>query len=294
MGERLFDRLCQVIIQDRKLDGLSVDFRIDRSLEPAQNTADISVYNLSEDTRKHLSGVKTGVVCKINAGYKGPSPTSPATNAALSSIGIVGDSGEPPLIFLGSLRQLTHLRDGPDWITRISSGDGDEQRKAPVSFSLGPGTSFQAAVKKVIDSMKVGVGNAAQAILQGKFQDVGAVFVEGVTVHGNGGDELRRLLRSAELDYSIQNGELQVLPIGKALATTAVKLSPATGLVGSPEVGAKGKIKFRSLMNAQIYPGRKVLIDSASVSGVFRCDRAVYIGQTRGNDWYVDGEGSPI
>jgi len=142
--------------------------------------------------------------------------------------------------------------------------------------------------------MKVGIGNTAQAILQGKFPEVGSTFVNGLVVHGNAGDELRRLLSSAQMEYSIQNGQIQVLPLGKALNATAIKLTPATGLVGSPELGAGGKVKVRSLMNAQIYPGRKIQIQSDAIDAFFRVDRAVYLGDTHGNDWYVDCEGSPL
>ena len=288
---KLFDRVCKITVQDRELHDLDVEFRIDRSLDPSQNTADIVVYNLSKDTRKHLSQVKGGVVVKLLAGYNGPALT-PESASALSEIGIE-DNSEPALIFLGKLRELTHMRDGADWITRISSGDGDEQRKQPVSFSLGPGADFNTAVNKIIKEMGVGIGNAAQAILQGRFKDAGSQFTGGVVVHGNSGEELRKMLASAQLDYSIQNGQLQVLPKGKALNTNAVLLNGQTGLVGSPEVGAKGKLKFRSLLNAQIYPGRKVRVESESVEGFYRVDRAVYIGQRAGNDWYVDCEAAP-
>lgn len=280
---RLFDRLCQITVQDKKLVDLDVEFRVDRSLQPSQNTADFSIYNLSKDTRKHLSDVKGGVVVQLFAGYKSGNPLGAQTAVSES----------PPLIFLGKLRELTHLRDSADWITKVSSGDGDEKTKHPISFSLGPGTDLQSAVTKIVKDMGVGIGNSAQMILKGKFKDAGTQFAEGVVIHGNSGEELRKLLKSAGLEHSVQNGQLQVLEQGKALNTTAVKLSPSTGLIGSPEVGGKAKLKARSLMNAQIFPGRLLQIESESIQGFFRVDRAVYVGQRSGADWYVDIEASP-
>jgi hypothetical protein len=292
MANKSFNRSCRVVVQDKLLKGLDVEFRIDRSLKAAQNTAEITIFNLSEENRKYIQGLKTAIV-QLQAGYAGPSPISPATASALSAIGVV-PSGDPPLIFLGELREINNLREGADWITKISSGDGDEQRKSPVSFSLGPGADFQSAVKKVIQEMGVGVGNSLRSISQGRFADAGNQFIEGLTVHGNGGDELRKLLQSAEMEYSIQNGALQVLPLGKTLNSNAVLLSPKTGLIGSPEMDIKGTLKFRSLLNAEISPGKKVKIESAAVDGFFRVERAVYLGQTRGNDWYVDCEGKAV
>ncbi len=278
-------------VHDLLLKGIDVEFRIDRSLQANQNTADLTVYNLNPDNRKRLAALKT-VTIEIKAGYKGPSPVDPASDPLRD---LTGESPEDPaLIFRGSLREVTNLREGADWLTRISSGDGDEARKSPVSFSLGPGASFEAATKKVIQGMGVGVGNALQSIKDGKFADASNQFVNGLTVHGNSAEELERLLKSAGMDYSIQNGDLQVLPEGKALNTSAVLLTPATGLIGSPERGDKGRLKFRSLMNAQIFPGRKVKIQTENLDNVFRVERAVYIGQTRGNDWYVDCEGRPV
>ena len=290
MGEQ-FNRYCDVTVQSKKLHGLDVEFRIDRSLKAAPNTCDISIYNLSADTRAFLSGVKGGVVVKISAGYAGKGPLGAEANAALGAIGLGED---PPILYLGSLRECTHLREGADIITRISSGDGDELRKTPVSFSLGPGVNFKSAVQKIIGGIKTGAGNALDALLKGDLSAAGNALTGGTVIEGFAGDELRRLLASANLEYSVQNGQLQILPIGKALGDVAVKLTPSTGLVGSPEVGAKGKLKFRALLNQQIYPGRRLQFDSLGVRGVYRCDRVVYLGQTRGNDWYADGEASPV
>jgi hypothetical protein len=106
-------------------------------------------------------------------------------------------------------------------------------------------------------------------------------------VHGNSGDELQKLLNSAGLEGSVQNGELQILPKGKPLNVLAVKLSPNTGLIGSPELGSKGVVKLVSLLNSEIYPGRKIQVLSESVTGFFRVEACSFIGQTSGNDWYT-------
>lgn len=286
-----FNRFCDVTVHDRLLKGLDVDFTITRSLDATANTAELVIYNLSEESRKHLAGQATdrGIVCKIDAGYR-EDPFAASVTAAL--VGVIPE--ESPQIFLGEMRQVTSVREGADWLTRLSAGDGDQLKNKRVSFSIGPGASFQSVVNKMVDGVKAGIKDSARALLRGEFAEVGKSLAEGFSVDGFVGDELPRVLRSGGLEYSVQNGEIQILPIGKALGDVAVKLTPTTGLVGSPEVGDKGKITVRCLLTSKVYPGRKIKVESQNVSGVYRCHTISYVGQTDGNDWYCDIEAEPI
>lgn len=270
----LFHRAATLNVQGKVLEGIDYEFRIDRSLSKHPNTADFTVYNLSEANRKYLQQCAPGCKVELHAGY--------ASDAVL------------PLIFLGELREVRTVRNGSDWQTEISSGDADEQKKRPVSFSLGPGTAFDNAVKKLTTEMGAKVGNLGAALRKGKFSDASKEFTNGLSVFGNGDQELDKLLRSGGLEHSWQNGELQVLPIGKALNTVAVTLDEGSGLIGSPESGEKGKVKFRSLLNADISPGRIVHVIARNLDVFVRTERAVYSGQIAGTDWYVDVEGSPL
>jgi hypothetical protein len=281
-----------LIVQDLRLSALDVDFRVERSLKPEQNKAEIKIYGLSREHRKHLASFKGGVVVELHAGYLGEDPTTP-------SIGEVQTTArtEPPLIFLGKLREVTVLRDGPEWTTIVTSGDGDGKDR-PIRFSLGPGAGLEAAVKRVVSEMKVGAGNIAKAIVgKGFTGGLGKQFVNGVTVEGPAGRELERLLRAANVDYSIQNGEIQALERGRPLATTAVQITRSHGLVGSPEIGRDKtgpKISARTFLNADLYPGRQVHVVSENVDSFYRVESVSYLGQTYGNDWYTDFEARPL
>jgi len=273
----LFKRAASLNVQGKVLVGLDFEFRVDRNLKPESNTADFSIYNLSPDNRKFLQAQKGGVIVEFRAGY--------ANDSTL------------PLIFLGQLREVTTVRDGADWTTQLSTGDGDKERKHPVGFSLGPGTSFDAAVKKSLSAMGLTASNITKDIATGHFGDASKQLVEGFTSFGFGGPELDRLLDSAGFEGSIQNGQIQILAKGSALNKSAVTLNQSTGLVGSPELGVDKNlpnIKARSLLNAEIYPGRLVHITSDNVDGFFRVERAAFSGQTAGGDWYVDLEGRPV
>ena len=285
----LRQRDYRLVIQDLELFGLDFEFSVKRSLSADQNTAEIVVYNLNADHRKHLATVPDGVVVKLQAGYLGPAPTRPSVSA-----GAPDAPADLPTIFLGRIREVTHLRAGPDWETHIGTGDGDGKDK-PIHFSLGPGASVEAAIRKVVGEMGIGIGNALQAINSAGFgAGLGKVFSGGVTVSGRGDKELERLLNSAGLEFSVQNGELQVLEKGKALNTPAIELTPANGLVGSPELGEKGTVKFRCFLSADVYPGRQVRLRTSQVDAYFRVETASYTGQWAGNDWYTDAECTPV
>jgi hypothetical protein len=270
----LFKRAASLNVHGKVLQGLDFEFRVDRSLKPEPSKSDFSIFNLAPDNRKYLQSQKGGVIVEFRAGY--------ASDTELA------------LIYLGQLREVTTVRDGADWTTQISTGDGDKERKHPVGFSLGPGTSFDAAVKKSLETMGLKANNITKDIAGGKFGDASKELVEGFSAFGFAGPELDRLLDSGGLEGSIQNGELQVLPKGQALNKSAVTLRESTGLVGSPELGDKGSVKCRSLLNGEIVPGRMIHVISTSVDNFFRCERVVYSGQTAGNDWYCDIEAKPV
>ena len=276
----LFPRASYLQVHTLVIRGLDIEFSVARSLKPEQNTAEVTIYNLSRENRKQLQEVPGDVVVKLHAGYLGPDPTTPT----------VGGNDAPildqvlPMIFLGKLRQISNVREGADWITRISSGDGDGKDR-PIAFSLGPGASLTDAIKRITGELQVGIGNAAQAIL-----GTSESFAGGVVAFGPGDKELERLLRSIGKEYSVQNGELQVLDKGRPVNTPAIEIRP----LGSPEIGTKGEVKARTFLTSQIYPGRQVRLVSESVSGYFRVETATYSGQTAGHDWFVDFEGKPV
>lgn len=265
-----FGRAWSLNASGKNIVGLDIEFRVERSLKATQNTAEFTIFNLSADTRKFLSEQKRGAIVEFRAGYKDQEPL--------------------PRLFLGDLRVVTSLREGADWRTEISNGDGDQKKKKPISFSLGPGTTFENAVKRIVSEMGATIGSTAALLAKGKFSDASKQFSDGFTAHGNGDEELRKLLSAGGLEHSYQNGEIQILEPNGDLANTAVLLKLGTGLVGSPEVGTKGAIKVRSLLNADIAPGRVVRVEAANVSGFYVVKKASYLGGTATNDWYTDAE----
>ena len=284
----LFQRAVEVNAAGKLLDGIDVEFTVNKSLKKEPNTGEITIYNLSEDSRRFISEQKRPVI-EIRAGYQKPG-VSEGIESALTAIGVEGDDS-PPLLFRGEMKEAVHKRQGPDWLTVLRSGDGAKARRANINQSFKGPVQIEKVLEKAADAMGVSVGNAIAAFKKGDFGGGVKEFFEGVTLSGNAGEELEKLLKSKGLQFSIQNEELQVLPRGGAVNSRAVLITPSTGLIGSPEPGEENRIKARSLLNPEIYPGRKVAIQSAAVDATYVVIQATYSGATNGADYAVEFEG---
>ena len=271
----LFGRTLRLTVDTLVVEHLDVEFTVAKSLQPEPNKAEIRIYNLNRSHREQLEQ-KDSVPVELFVGYEESEVAE-------------------GMIYKGSLRRPFSVLEAPDWVTTIRTGDSEKQvRSSRVNKSFSPGATFQALLDGAAEAMGVGLGNAKEAFSKGDFAGGAKTLFGGGVLQGLAHKEMQRLLRSANLEYSIQDGELQVMEIGKALQGTAQVLSPSTGLVGSPQFGTKGELKARCLLIPDVYPGRKVRVKSDRVDGFFRVEKAEYRGATRGDEWFVDIEGKEL
>jgi hypothetical protein len=99
---------------------------------------------------------------------------------------------------------------------------------------------------------------------------------------------LTALTRSAGLEWSIQDGNLQLLDRGKALAGTSLLLNSDTGLLDSPTVDNEGVLTAKMLMIPGVRCGGLVTIDAKRIKGTYRIEKATWSGDTSSTDWYVE------
>jgi hypothetical protein len=251
---------------------LRIAFKVERDRKPEPNKNECQIYNLSEESR---AAIKRGQLLTIDAGYP-------------DSFG---------QIFQGDVRTFSHVQVGADWITKIAAGDGEvAHRTARVSESFGPKTKVSAVLQKLCDAYGVKIGNASDMVkTKAKINE----YLRGKAIHGLVSEQLEKMLRENGLEYSIQDGALQVVEIGKAVNAPAVKLDPSCGLIGSPEIGEQGKdkktvIKMKSLMQPRIIPGRLIDLESKTHTGLVRADKVSHLGDTgKGSTpFYTEVEGS--
>lgn len=260
------------------IDGINVDFVIEKSLKPTEpNTCEIKLYNLAVKSRQSISG-EHALTVRLEAGYQG---------------------GVSQLYF-AEARSAWTTRDGSDFITHIESTDtiarptGLHKTRKPQPGSktgslyrvMGPKVPIAQAFQAIAQVLGVGEGNLLAALAN---NGLSLASVNGSAVLGNGARRLTDLCRSAGLEWSIQDGNLQILAIGEVLSTVkAIELSdnPNTGIVGSPSIDSQGSLAAETLLIPGIAPGVLVSMNTEFVTGGYRVEKCRYTGSTRDKEWY--------
>jgi hypothetical protein len=247
---------------------LRVAFRVDRTSQKEPSPAEITIWNLSKDSRAALESARLPV--ELSVGY----------------------SGQIFRIFSGDLLDASTQRQGVDLVTKLQLQDGaGRYRSARVNESLAPGTPLSAAIQAAATALGLPLGNLAAHLtnVRGTTQ----ALQKGFALVGSAQEQLTKLLKLAGYGWSIQDGQLQVLAPGEPAPGETVVLNADSGLVGSPERGQDGTVKARSLIVPGIAPGRLVIIDRAEEAITLKVERALHVGDSWASDWYTEIEGQP-
>lgn len=289
MSAPLFGRVYRLTLGSiAEVTALRVSFDVGRTTSSLPNAGQIQIWNLSENTRGRLTAHPGTAL--LEAGY----------------------GNELGTIFLGDVAMVKHDHQGPDWLTTLTAGDGEKALKtARVSLSFGPGTPYDQVLKVLAGNMGVGIGNMVTRALKGGIRDGGvSSFINGAALSGPTRDEIDRIVKAMGLEWSIQDGQLQLLAAGEIAGDqNGFLLTPRTGLIGSPQLGKakrdkkkgeKGEaaertiLRARSLLNPAMRPGGGVQIDSNQVDGIFRIERVKHNGDSHEGGWYSDIEATPV
>lgn len=265
----LFRRRYALVVGDIEVTGLDVAFSVERTLDRSPNRASVRVWNLSRERRDALERMD-GVRVRLEAGYE-------------SGVAVIFD---------GTLDRAHSEKSGADWVTEVRSGDGARAlRSARVSQSYRTDASLRSLLEHCAGALGVGLGNAAEAFATAQ-SPAGSVLRQGAAVSGRADDVLTHLCEAAGLEWSVQGGVLQVLAQRRALQRQAVRLAPETGLVGSPSVDSRGRLKAEALLIPELEPGRLVVVSSAHVEGTWRLSKVSYVGESSGSQWGASIEGA--
>lgn len=277
---KAFGRKSRLTVGTLALDNLDIAFKVEKHLKPEPNHIDISVFNLNADHRAQIGSWKStddpddkSIVVRLDAGYE--------ENIFQ--------------LFLGDLRNGFTIKDGNDYITTFSAGDGEHgYKKSRINTSFGPHVSADTALTAIVNALGVGQGNVAQVVSKLRLTGAANMFIGGGALSGSAARHMTDFCQSANLEWSIQDGAIQILDKGAALNTKAVFLSSDTGLVDSPKIDRKGKLTGTSLIQENLKPGVLIEVDAETVSGFFRVEKIEYEGATRDTEWYVNFEASAV
>ncbi|MDI2595029.1 hypothetical protein POF45_26930 [Pseudomonas sp. 681] len=268
------------------LSDMRIRFAVRRGDIATPNTADIRVYNLSDDTVKKIQKEFERVV--LQAGYPGNYGT----------------------IFDGTIKQVRRGRESQtDTYIDITAADGDSAYNFGVmNVTLAGGSTAQDHLDQVLKSL------ASRGITMGESPELSpSKLPRGKVFYGMTRDFLDILGKTQDVSWSIQDRKLTLIPNNAYLPGDAVVVTSATGMIGLPEQNQNG-INVRTLLNPGIRVGKRLKLDNTSIQklrlnpaplgqasvdlsliqirtdsdGFYKVLVANHYGDNRGNDWYTD------
>lgn len=188
------------------------------------------------------------------------------------------------LLYRGNLRKVRSQLKMPDLTTEITCADGGSAyRDATLSRSYSPGVTSTT----VLADLAGALGMATEKL--GTIDEV--VFESGHFIDGKVRDAIDELAESIGVEWSIQDGVLQLLG-ADAPKTGGPLIKSGSGLVGSPERMDKGKgktkktgISLQTLLMPQLKPGKLFKLESRLINGWYRVTRSVHKASSDGGTW---------
>jgi len=266
-----FNRLIEVVIGStagtgKKISQSRIRFSVDKTDNKSANESIIEIWNLSDAT---ANLAKTNYKIILRAGYE--------------------DEGGLKNLFFGDIKEAIQKKEGTDKILKISAYDGytNIQNKT-ISLSYKAGTSIQQIFNDFTSVFGLPITNK-NLVLTGN-------YANGYAYVGKVKQGITEILNYAGKQWSIQNNQIIVYSPGEFIQTTGLKLSPNTGLIGTPEPISNSddqqtegqtipkRWKIKSLLFPQLFPGVKIRINSEKVNGYFRIETS----KSLGNNWEGD------
>lgn len=290
-------RECQLLVYGTNLNGLDlsnlrIKFSVKQTDSQSPNTADIRVYNVSNETALSMLinlnpppgiGISTPGRVVLQAGYQ-------------SNFGV---------IFQGNIKQVILGRESAtDTFVDIVAGDGHlAYNYAIINSTLAAGSNQMNQIDAAQQAM------AAFGTTLGYIGPLQAVTLpRSKSMYGNARNYLRAVGQSTNQTWSLQNEKITLIPKTSYLPGDAVILTSKTGLIGTPQQTNEG-VNVKCLLNPNIKVGGRINIAEATVQDFkinltnpnspaniappLTQDGTYYVltieqtGDTRGVDWYT-------
>lgn len=243
---------------------LHISFSLQKADLKSQNTGKVSIWNLSPQHLAELS--KDDCIVSLRAGY----------------------GSVIPLVFTGVVTFSSTSLDGADLCTQLELVDNRiEIRDTYVSISYSGVVNTKTLIQDTAGQMGVAVTFSYNA----EFVDL----PNGFSFVGPAKDVLTKACACSGLQWSIQNGVLQVKRPGGVMSKEVYVLSPDTGLLGIPKQIQVSDSKDTSnaqhgwdveyLMNAAVNIDDYVKLESRTVTGFFRVGSLEIEGDNVEGSW---------
>ena len=277
-----FYREAQVKVKIRNADfsgyteevtikNLRISFSIVKSLAWSANTCNVKIWNMKQETRNLIKDYGDEVT--VYAGYR--------------------DEGDLQIIFVGDTTAVIHMYDQPEIISIFECSDGDKyinQRRVAVSFVAN--TPVNLMIQIIAEQMGLNIAELATA------NDL--VYRQGFEFIGMGKDALTTLCSKLGLQWSVQNDDLQIIPLDGTIQQPIVQINQNTGMQGIPQRFTYRRLdlyraitapttgwKVNVALNPKVAPGAKIDLASTHIDfkGPYRVENVRHEGDTFGSTW---------
>lgn len=248
---------------------IRIKFDVDKP-SSSFSKAKIELYNLSTQSRQ---AIKKGYIVLIRAGYKG----------------IVDQ------VFVGNVSPygIGAKRNGPDIVTTLECGGGESAVvMSKLDKSYGAGTTILQILQDCATALHTENAINPEGINAGLAIGIPTVvFNKGFTARGPVSDTLDKILKPQGLEWSVQNGNLNIVPKTSYNGQQAIVVSSDTGMIGVPSLN-EGFVKFSHLLNPKLIPGALINLKSenTALNGFYRIRRSHFDADSHDNKWGLDCE----
>lgn len=259
-----------------------ISFNIKKDNNKDPNKAEITVYNLSDDTVNYINrSIRNNLAVALAVGYEGQ---------------------ELIMIFKGTVQWVSDVFDGTERKTALHCLDGGINiAEARTSRSYPKGTKVKTIVKDLVKDLGTTEGNI--------HIDTEEAVSSSVAFCGNTSHYLEGICRGIDHNVSIQDGSIYVTPRSQMSGARSAYISAETGLIGSPEpfhndikptakvtkTSKKAKkptdgVKFKCQINGAILPEKTIWLKSRQYDGGFKVVSVTHTGDKEGKQWTTEVE----
>lgn len=302
-GERQWIRYCRLTVTregenpvEIDLSGFRVHFHVSQATAARPCTAEISVYNVSD-----------AVVNAIQ------SPTNNFLKGSFITVTLeAGYQEKHAVIFKGDLWwKSVGVESETDTFLRLIAATGDRaHQNAVTSTSIPKGATQKDVVKVVTDTMDP---YGVKLVVAPEYSET--KLLRGKTIHKMSRDALQDVADANGFTWTYTNRGIVAVAKEGAIKEydKVIVLDASSGLLERPEITVDG-LRLRALLNPELEWGRLVQINSniqrpdystevnassvetnraanggtLDIDGVYIIKSREFIGDTRGNDWYVN------
>lgn len=254
-----------------------IEFEIKRNdSSTVADTASVTIWNAGQYLGDLFAFVNQNSYLKISGGYE----------------------GREGVLFAGDVTQVDPIFEGPNTGWRVVVGDGVNAINIPIVKAYRPQINTKKIVDDVLDAMKsagaelaAGMKKIIESVTSGKTES-------GMTsLRESAGSALEKIMAKANLEPRVVNDEIYFVDKQTGeLQDFAVNLSPATGLVGSVKRSTRTEkdkkvtegVTFTCLILPEIFPGRRVNIESRLANGSFVVREVSARGSNHSGDWIME------